>query len=134
MTLPATTAGERRGVHTSYALLGNRSALGSRRPGHRLGVVPVGPPSALAAGQSEGPRQSGEKSAAKGIIEAGARKPRHNAPLLLLLALEAGNEHLLGPLGSLQVILEHGAEEIHELLVALRLSILDVSLERLYVI
>ena len=49
MTLPATTAGERRGVHTSYALLGNRSALGSRRPGHRLGVVPVGPPLALSS-------------------------------------------------------------------------------------
>ena len=39
---------------------------------------------------------------------------------LLLLALEAWDEHLLGPLGSLQVVLEDPAEEIHELLVALR--------------
>ena len=33
-----------RGVHASYALLGTRSAGGGRRPGSRLGVVPVGPP------------------------------------------------------------------------------------------
>ncbi len=49
MTLPARTAGERRGVRTSYSLLGYRSALGGRRPGHHLGVVPVGPSPALAA-------------------------------------------------------------------------------------
>jgi hypothetical protein len=51
-----------------------------------------------------------------------------------LLALEAGYEHLLGPLGGLQIILEHGAEEVHELLIALCLGILDVGLQRLYVI
>jgi hypothetical protein len=38
---------------------------------------------------------------------------------LLLLALKAGDEHLLGPLGGLQVVLQHGVEELHELLVAL---------------
>ncbi len=37
-------------VHTSYALLGSRSAGDTKRPGNRLGVVPVGPPLALAAG------------------------------------------------------------------------------------
>jgi hypothetical protein len=37
------------GVHVSNALRGDRSALGSRRPGTRLGIVPVGPPPALAA-------------------------------------------------------------------------------------
>jgi hypothetical protein len=51
-----------------------------------------------------------------------------------LLALEAGNEHLLGPLGSLQIVLEYAAEEINQLLVALRLSVLDVALQRLYVV
>jgi hypothetical protein len=51
-----------------------------------------------------------------------------------LLALEAGDEHLLGPLGGRQIALEHSAEEIYELLVALRLSVLDVGLQRLYVI
>ena len=39
---------------------------------------------------------------------------RQNA--LLLLALEAGDEHLLGPLGSLQVVLQHGIDELNELL------------------
>src|SRR5215204_4242105 len=53
---------------------------------------------------------------------------------LLLLSLEAGYEHLLGPLGSLQVVLQHTAEEIYELLVALRLSVLDVGLQGLHVI
>jgi hypothetical protein len=57
-------------------------------------------------------------------------RPWHNAPVLLLLALEAGNEHLLS---SLQVVLEPGTEELPELLVAFCLGILDVSLERLYV-
>src|SRR5215218_8094584 len=38
-----------RGVHARYALLGTRSAGGGRRPGDRLGAVPIGPPLALAA-------------------------------------------------------------------------------------
>ena len=38
-----------RGVHARYALLGTRSASGGRRPGDRLGTVPIGPPLALAA-------------------------------------------------------------------------------------
>src|SRR5215210_787957 len=38
-----------RGVHARYAILGTRSAGGGRRPGDRLGAVPVGPPLALAA-------------------------------------------------------------------------------------
>src|SRR5215208_6735025 len=38
-----------RGVHARYALLGIRSAGGGRRPGDRLGAVPIGPPLALAA-------------------------------------------------------------------------------------
>ena len=37
-----------KGVHARYALLGSRSAGGSKRPGSRLGVVSVGPPLALA--------------------------------------------------------------------------------------
>src|SRR5215216_1647236 len=53
---------------------------------------------------------------------------------LLLLALEAGDEHLFGPLCSLQIVLEHSVEERYELLVALGFGILDVGLERLYVI
>jgi hypothetical protein len=53
---------------------------------------------------------------------------------LFLLALEAGDEHLFGPLGSLQIVLQHGVEELHKLLVALGFGILDVSLERFYVI
>src|SRR5918994_3191811 len=36
-------------MHTSYVLLGGRSARGASRPGDRLGVVPVGSPLALAA-------------------------------------------------------------------------------------
>jgi hypothetical protein len=30
-----------------------------------------------------------------------------------LLALEAGNEHLFGPLGGLQVVLQHSVEELN---------------------
>jgi hypothetical protein len=43
-----------RGVHALYALLGTRSAGGGRRPGDRLGAVPVGPPLALAASRGPG--------------------------------------------------------------------------------
>jgi hypothetical protein len=42
------TASER-GGYARYALLGTRSAGGGRRPGDRLGAVPIGPPLALAA-------------------------------------------------------------------------------------
>jgi hypothetical protein len=73
-------------------------------------------------------------SATKGIIKFGARSPGLTERALLLLALEAGNEHLLGPLGGLQVVLQHGIEELNELLVALGLGILDVALKRLYVV
>src|SRR5215203_1738471 len=38
-----------RGVHALYALLGTGSAGGGRRPGDRLGAVPISPPLALAA-------------------------------------------------------------------------------------
>src|SRR5215217_721761 len=38
-----------RGVHARYALLGTRNAGGGRRPGDRLGAVPISPPLALAA-------------------------------------------------------------------------------------
>jgi hypothetical protein len=48
-----------------------------------------------------------------------------------LLALEAGDKHLFGPLGSLQIVLQHGVEELNELLLALCLRILDVGLQRL---
>ena len=47
---------------------------------------------------------------------------------LLLLALQSGHEHLLGPLGSPLVVLKDPVEELHELLVAFPLSILDVGL------
>jgi hypothetical protein len=43
-----------KGVHDLYALLGTRSAGGGRRPGDRLGAVPVGPPLALAASRGPG--------------------------------------------------------------------------------
>jgi hypothetical protein len=43
---------------------------------------------------------------------------RHNTSVLLLLALEAGYEHLLGLLGGCQIALEHGAEEVRQLLIA----------------
>jgi hypothetical protein len=51
-----------------------------------------------------------------------------------LLALEAGNEHLLSPLCRLQVVFQHGVEELNEFLVALGFGILDIGLKRLYVI
>jgi hypothetical protein len=35
-----------------------------------------------------------------------------------LLSLEAEDEHLLGPVGSFKVVLEHSVEEFHEFLVA----------------
>jgi hypothetical protein len=38
-----------RGVHSCYALLGGRGALGSRRHGDSFGDVPAVPPLALAA-------------------------------------------------------------------------------------
>ena len=41
-----------------------------------------------------------------------------------MLALEAGDEHLFGPLCSLQIVLEHSVEERYELLVALGFGIL----------
>src|SRR5215210_4584626 len=47
-------ASDRRGVHTSYALLGNRGALGGRRSGNRLGIVSVGSAPALAASKVKG--------------------------------------------------------------------------------
>src|SRR5215207_9484087 len=44
-----------RGVNARYALLlGTRSAGGGRRPGDRLGAVPIGPPLALAARRGPG--------------------------------------------------------------------------------
>jgi hypothetical protein len=43
-----------RGVHARYALLGTRRAGGGRRPGDRLGAVPIGPPLALAASRGPG--------------------------------------------------------------------------------
>src|SRR5215217_2220892 len=48
------TASESWGVHARYALLGTRSAGGGRRPGDRLGDVPIGPPLALAASYGPG--------------------------------------------------------------------------------
>src|SRR5215212_1754477 len=59
---------------------------------------------------------------------------RSSAPVLLLLVLQTGDEHLLGPLGCAKVILEDAVEELHELLVALLLGILDEGLQRLGVI
>ena len=52
---PYPSASDKRGVHTSYALLGDRSALGSMRPGNRVGTIPVGQAPTLAVGQYEGP-------------------------------------------------------------------------------
>ncbi|HZF57072.1 MAG TPA: hypothetical protein VEZ19_01200 [Rubrobacter sp.] len=49
-------------------------------------------------------------------------------PSLLLLVLEPGDEHLLGPLGGLQVVLQDAPEEIDQLLVAILLGVLDVGL------
>jgi hypothetical protein len=53
---------------------------------------------------------------------------RHNTSVLLLLALEAGYEHLLGLLGGCQIALEHRAEEVRELLIA-RESLEELSPE-----
>jgi hypothetical protein len=47
-----------------------------------------------------------------------------------LLALQAGREHLLGPLGGPLVVLEDLVEEFYELLIALLLGVLNVALER----
>src|SRR5829696_7394535 len=47
--LPQTSQESEGGVHARYALLGTRSAGDGRRPGYRLGAVPIGPPLALAA-------------------------------------------------------------------------------------
>lgn len=54
--------------------------------------------------------------------------------LLLLLLLQAGYEHLFGPLGRLQVVPQNPVEELHKILVALLLGVLDVALERFGVI
>jgi hypothetical protein len=51
-----------------------------------------------------------------------------------LLVLEPGDEHLLGPLGGLQVVLRDASEEIDQLLVAILLRVLDVGLQRLDVV
>ena len=56
------------------------------------------------------------------------------AILLLLLALEAGNEHLDGPLCRTKVVLQDAAEELDQFLVTLLLGVLDVGLERLDVV
>jgi hypothetical protein len=56
------------------------------------------------------------------------------ALLLLLLALEAGNEHLLGPLCRTKVVLQDPAEELDQFLDTLRLGVLDVGLQRLNVV
>src|ERR687893_2821509 len=53
---------------------------------------------------------------------------------LLLFVLEAGDEHLLGPLGGLQVVLQDAPEEVHQLLIAILLGVLDVGLQRLHVV
>ena len=53
---------------------------------------------------------------------------------LLLLVLEPGEEHLLGALGGLKVVLEDAVEEVHQFLVALLLSVLDVGLQGLDIV
>ena len=63
-----------RGVHARYALLGTRSAGGGRRPGDRLGAVPIGSPLALAASHGPGLACPAEDSPARkwrarGMIE-----------------------------------------------------------------
>ena len=45
-----------------------------------------------------------------------------------MLVLEAGHEHRLDPLGDRQDVLEHGAKELHELLVPLKLGVMNVGL------
>jgi hypothetical protein len=65
------TASER-GVHARCALLGTRSAGGGRRPGDRLGAVPIGQPLALAASRGPGLTHStfpARKWRARGRIE-----------------------------------------------------------------
>src|SRR5215216_7797391 len=54
-----------RGVHAHYALLGTRSAGDGRRPGDRLGAVPIGPPLALAASRGPGLACPAEDSPAR---------------------------------------------------------------------
>jgi hypothetical protein len=51
-----------------------------------------------------------------------------------LLALEAGDEHLLGPLCRTKVVLQDAAEELDQFLVTLRLGVLDVALQGLDVV
>lgn len=51
------------------------------------------------------------------------------AGLLFLLALEAGDEYLLGPLCRTKVVLQEAAEELDQFLVTLRLGVLDVALQ-----
>jgi hypothetical protein len=61
-----------RGGHARYAFLGTRSAGGGRRPGHRLGIVPIGAPLALAASRGPGLTHStfpARKWRARGRIE-----------------------------------------------------------------
>jgi hypothetical protein len=55
--------------------------------------------------------------------------PAVGAYALLLLVLQAGNEHLLGLLGRLEVVLEDAPEEVRQLLVALLLGVLNVGLQ-----
>jgi hypothetical protein len=45
-----------------------------------------------------------------------------------LLALEARNEHLLGPLCRTKIVLQDPVEELYEFLVAIRLGVLGVGL------
>src|SRR5918995_6028566 len=61
-------------------------------------------------------------------------EPVSSTAVLLLLALEARDEPLLGPLRGLQVVLEDPAEELHQFLVALLLGVLDEGLQRLGVV
>ena len=51
-----------------------------------------------------------------------------------MFALEAGHQHLFGPLGGPEVVLQDALEEIHQLLIALRLGVLDVGLQGLDVV
>jgi hypothetical protein len=59
-----------RGGYARYALLGTRSAGDGRRPGARLGAVPIGPPLALAASRGGSLKTSpARKCRAMGRIE-----------------------------------------------------------------
>ena len=51
-----------------------------------------------------------------------------NGLRLLLLALQPGHEHLLGPLGDPLVVLDDRVEELHKLLVTLLLQKTAVAL------